>query len=95
MRDAGPAHLESTVVRRGRSTVVHLISYCPVRRTEGLDIVEDPSPLVDLPLSVRLPRKPKRALLAPDGVELPFTYSDGYAHVSVTVPDGHAMVVFE
>ena len=95
IRDEGPTKLETTVVRKGRRTVVHLLSFCPERRAEGLDIVEDPLPLVDMPISVKLPRKPKRAYLAPAETELEFDYADGYAHAKVTVLDGHAMLVFE
>jgi hypothetical protein len=46
-------------------------------------------------LSVKLARKPKRALLAPDEQDLDFDYRDSCAHVRVTVLDGHATVVFE
>jgi hypothetical protein len=95
MRAGGPAHLETTVVARPGRTVVHLVSFLPERRAEGLDIVEDPFPLVDVPVSVRLDSAPKRAFLAPDEHELPFEYRDGYAHVSVTELTGHTMVVFD
>ena len=88
-------HLEATVVRKGKRTVVHLLSYLPCRRTDRLDIVEDPFPIVDMPLWVKLPKKPTRAYLAPAGTELECDYEDGYAHVRVTEMDGHVMVVFE
>lgn len=95
VRDCGPAHLEATVVRKGKRTVVHLLSYLPCRRTDKLDIVEDPFPIVDMPLWVKLPKKPKRAFLAPAETELECDYENGYAHVRVTEMDGHTMVVFE
>lgn len=95
VRDSGPAHLEATVVQKDGRIVVHLISFCPVRKVEGLDIVEDAFPLVDMPLSVKLPQAPRRVFLAPSGEELPFEYRDGRAHVKVTCLDGHTMVVFE
>ena len=95
LRDDGPAHLETTVMRCGDRTVVHLISYCPVRRTEDLDIVENPTPIVGLNLSVKLDREPDRVLLAPEGKELEFRYENGYAQVSVSVLEGHGMIVFE
>ncbi|MCX7048893.1 MAG: beta-galactosidase trimerization domain-containing protein [Candidatus Sumerlaeota bacterium] len=95
IRCEGPAHLETSVLRKGRSVIAHLISYCPARRVENLDIVEEPFPLVDMPLAVRFSAKPRRIILAPSGKELPFDYKDGYARLRVTVPDGHAMVVVE
>lgn len=95
VRDSGPSHLEATVVERTDSVVVHLLSYAPVRRTRDLDLIEEPFPLIDTSISVRLPSPPRRALLAPSGAELPFTWSEGRAEVTVTCLDGHTMVVFE
>lgn len=94
LRDGGPSKLETTVVRKGESTVVHLLCFSPERRADGLDIVEDAFPLVDMPLSVRLDRAPERVFLAPHEEDLPFEYRDGRAHVRVTMTEGHRMVVF-
>jgi hypothetical protein len=95
IRDQGPAHLEATAVRRDHTTIIHLISFLPSRQAENLDIVHDPFPLVNMPISIRLDAAPSRLTLQPAGLELPFTYSDGYAHTTVTLLDGHAMLVFE
>ncbi|HEY3283902.1 MAG TPA: alpha-amylase family protein [Armatimonadota bacterium] len=95
LRDGGPGHLETTVVRKGDTTVVHLLSFYPCHRTSDMDIIEDPIPLENMPLSVKLDRAPKHALLAPTGTELPFTYRDGRAEVIVSTTEGHVMVVFE
>jgi hypothetical protein len=95
IRAGGPVHLEATALRKGRTTVVHLISFLPSRQAENLDIVHDPFPLVDVPVSVRLEGAPRRASLQPRGQALDITYEDGYAHVRVTVLDGHAMLVLE
>lgn len=93
VRDEGPTKLETTVIRTAEATVVHLLSFIPERRADGLDIVEDPFPLVDMPIAVKLDQAPSRVLLAPAELELPFEYRDGYAHTRVTVLDGHAMLV--
>jgi len=95
IRDGGPAHLEATAVRKGKTTVVHLLSFVPSRHAEGMDMIHDPFPLVDMPLSVRLDRAPRRATLQPAGKGLPVEYADGYASVRVTCLDGHTMVVLE
>jgi hypothetical protein len=100
LRDAGPAHLETTVLMRKSGkraqTIVHLISYIPSRTAlEGLDLVYDPIPLVDMPIAVRVDAEPSRVTLQPAGQSLPFTYTDGYAHTRVTVLDGHALLVVE
>lgn len=95
VRADGPAHLETSVVRKGRRTVVHLISFTAVRKAEGLDIVEDPFPLVNLPLAIRHDKQPRRVVIAPAGEDIPFTYQDGYVRVSVTSLTGHTMAVVE
>jgi hypothetical protein len=95
IRDNGPTKLETTVIQKGKTTIVHLISFYPERRADDLDIVEDVLPLVDTRISVKLPKAPKRATLQPHGVELTCEYADGYAEVSVTLLDGHGMLVFE
>ena len=95
IRAGHPAHLETSVVRQGRRTVVHLLSYIPMRRCEQLDIIEDAVPLVDMPLAVNLARPPRRAVLVPTGEQLPFEYKDGYAQVRISTAAGHVLVVFE
>jgi hypothetical protein len=95
IRDQGPIHLEATVVRAPGRTVVHLISYIPARHADNLDMVHDPVPLVEMPISVRTDKKPQRVMLQPKGQELEFSFSDGYVHTRATVLDGHAMLVIE
>ncbi len=74
---------------------MHLVSFLPSRQADNLDIVHDPFPLVDMPISVRLDAAPSRVTLQPAAQDLPFAYSDGYAHTRVTVLEGHAMLVVE
>jgi len=95
LRADGPSKLETTVIRKESSLVVHLLSFCPERRTEDLDIVEDPFPLVDMPIAVKFDKKPARVFLAPKEQDLPFEYRDGYVYTRVTVLDGHAMLVLQ
>lgn len=94
VRAEGPSRLETTVVSKGSAIVVHLLSFAPERRAEGLDIVEDALPLVDVPIEVRLAKQPRSVRLEPHGRDLPFEYCDGYARVRVTLLDGHGMLVF-
>jgi len=95
LRTGGPTKLETTVVRRGADTMVHLMSFSPERRAEGLDIVEDAIPLVDVPVAVKVAAPPRRVFLAPGEQELAFTCEGGYAHTHVTVLYGHAILVLE
>jgi hypothetical protein len=93
IRDEGPSKLETTVVRKGDSLVVHLLSFNPERRADGLDIVEDPLPIVDMPIAVKTDKEPRRVFLAPNERNLLFEYRNGYVHTKVTVLDGHALLV--
>lgn len=92
---SGPSGLETSVMRQEGRTVVHLLYYPIERRAANLDLIEDIIPLHNLEVSLRLPAEPSCVYLAPDGQQLPFTWSDG--QVTTTVPEmqGHAMVVFE
>jgi hypothetical protein len=95
LRAGGPVHLETSVVETGTATAVHLLSFVPARLAGDLDLVNDPFPLVDVEVALRLEAAPARATLQPAGQELSFSYQDGYASTRVTVLDGHALVVFE
>ncbi len=96
----GPKHAEITVTtqqvgRNHQRTIVHVLSFVPARRTPTLDIVEEPTPLVNAKLSLMLPRAPEQVTLQPVGEALPFEYVNGRAVVSLTSTRGHDMMVFE
>ena len=93
IRDDGPAHLEATVVKSEADTVVHLVSFIPVRRAEGLDVVDSAVPVVGLNPQIRQDMAPARVTLQPEGRKLEFVYRDGYVHTNVSFTQGHAMVV--
>ena len=82
-------------MRQGRMTVLHLLHFPAERRARDLDIVESAAPLLNVTVSVSLPRKPARAYLAPSRQELPCTWSAGRAELTVPRVDGHQMVVFQ
>jgi hypothetical protein len=94
IRDNGPAHLETSVIKKARQTIVHLISFYPQRKTE-LEIVENPFPIVDMKLSVKIAKKPKRVFSAPKETDIPFEYKNGRCEIKITFLDGHKMIVFE
>lgn len=92
---AGPSRLETTVVQTNTHLAIHLLSFSSERRAEGLDVVEDAIPLVDMPLAIRCPAAPSKATLQPMGRALPLEYQNGYAHTRVTLTDGHGLVVLD
>ncbi|MFT3784873.1 MAG: alpha-L-fucosidase [Tepidisphaeraceae bacterium] len=90
-----PSHVELTVTKHDARHVVHVLSYAPQRRTPKLDLVEEPTPLVEVSVSLRLDRKPAKVTQQPAGLDLPFSYADGYATVKLTSNNGHDLLVFE
>lgn len=97
LRVKAPTSTEATVMHQESTnrTVVHLLQYCPERRANGLDLLEDIVPLHDVPVSLKLAKKPGKVYLAPEGQELHFTYANGRADVKIPVVAGHSMIVFE
>ena len=95
LRVEAPTSTEATVMRQMNRTIVHLLQYCPERRTDKLDIVEDIVPLYDVPMSLKLAKKPKRVYSVPDEEEIPFDFADGRVNLLVPEVSGHAMICFE
>lgn len=103
VRAGGPVHLETSVVRTPNALVVHLLSFLSTRVADvpgisrhgqqGLDLIEDPFPLVAVAVAIRSEREPQTVALEPHGEVLEFTWRDGYVHTVVTVLSGHAMIV--
>jgi len=91
----GPSSLEATLTRQGSRTIIHLLYYCPERRTPTLDIVEDIVPLYAVPLSLKIARKPASVYLAPGGEKLEFAYALGRLEITVPEIRGHQMIVVE
>ena len=75
------------------ATVAHVLSYAPERRAEGMDIIEEPIPLVDVPVSIRMDSEPYDVSVQPHGEPLGYRYENGYLHMKLTLLDGHAMIV--
>ncbi|MCK5172272.1 MAG: beta-galactosidase trimerization domain-containing protein, partial [Planctomycetes bacterium] len=74
--------------------VVHLLYGPPIQRGR-CEVIEDLPVLYNVPVSVNLPEKVKKAVLVPDMQELAISEKDG--KLSVTVPkfQCHCAVVFE
>jgi hypothetical protein len=51
--------------------------------------------LVDVDVQIAIDTQPRSAALQPAGTPLPLHWSDGIASTTVTVLDGHAMIVLE
>lgn len=96
LRVCAPTTTEATVMRQAKEgrTIVHLLQYCPERRTKELDLVEDIVPLHNVGVDLALAKAPKQVYLAPSKQTLPFHYEAGRCTVNVPVVTGHEMIVF-
>lgn len=79
----------------GQRWVNHLLYASPVRRGEGVEIIEDLIPLINTEVSIAANEPVQAVYLEPQHTELPFTQADG--RVSYTVPlwSCHQMIVLQ
>ena len=84
-----------TVTRQGSRHVVHLLFAHTTVRGKKTEVIEDAVPVINVPVSLRLPEAPRKVYLAPEETPIPFEW-DG-ARVTFTVPQVllHQMVVCE
>ena len=75
--------------------VVHLLYASPVKRGDGVEVIEDLLPIMDTSVVLRLSQTVKRVSLAPQGDPIPF--EPGVGVVSFTVPrfECHQMVLVD
>ena len=73
----------------------HLLYAIPVKRGEGIEIIEDIVPVYDIDVTLDLPKEIKNVYLAPQKTEIPFTCEDGKVSFTVDKVDCHQMVVLE
>ncbi len=74
----------------------HLLYGVPVKRGNGVEVIEDLLPVYDVQVSVQVgEKKVKRVFLAPDKEEIPFTQTG--AVISYTIPKliNHQLVILE
>jgi hypothetical protein len=95
IKDEGPSHLETSVIKNGKNIIVHLLSFYSQRKAENMDIIEDSIPIIDMFLSVKIPQRPKRVFYAPEEKNITFEYINGRVEFKVSFFTGHTMVVFE
>ncbi|MCA0753548.1 beta-galactosidase trimerization domain-containing protein [Paenibacillus sp. N4] len=75
--------------------VNHLLYASPVRRGDGVEVIEDIVPLYDVGVSVRTSHRVKNVYLAPQMSPLPFECEDRTVHYTVPKLECHQMVVMD
>ena len=75
-----------------KRNILHLLFSHTTVRGKSTEVIEDTVPLFNVKCSVKYQSQPSKISTVPDGTELEFTYSDGYAEFSVPKVDIHQMI---
>lgn len=90
-----PAQGVATLMGQSGRQICHLLYASPVKRGNGVEIIEDILPVYDISVSIRTDKNIRRVYLAPQMEEIPFTYENGRVTVQIKKLECHQMVVFE
>jgi hypothetical protein len=90
VRHNGPSTLAVSLLEQSEKQryTAHFLSYIPVRKSASIDIIEERTVLRDITVELNLPKAVRKAILVPEGKELPLKAG------SVTIPviDGYAIL---
>ncbi len=75
-----------------KRNVLHLLFAHTTVRGRNTEVIEDTVPLYNVKCSIKLEKQPARIKTVPDGIDLNFTYTNGYAEFTVPYVDIHQMV---
>lgn len=75
--------------------VANLVYASPIKRGNGVEVIEELVPLNNIVISVKLPEKVKRVYRGTDRSKLAFTQNDGTVNVKLDKFTCHESVVFE
>ena len=75
--------------------VCHLLYASPVKRGDGVEVIEDILPLYDTAVSLDVPRPVTRVSLVPQGAALPFSQADGVIEYRLPKWECHQMVALD
>jgi hypothetical protein len=81
--------------KKERRLVNHLLYASPVKRGNGIEIIEDILPVYDIECQVRPGKEIKKVYLAPQMEEIPFTQENGLVCYTVEKLWNHQIVVLD
>ncbi len=92
-----PAQGVTTLMdQKSRHRFVHHLLYAsPVKRGQGIEVIEDILPVYDIQVTVKPGKAIQKVYLAPQMTEIPFTVQDGAVTYTVDKIENHQMVVLE
>ncbi len=101
IKPVGPGWAEFSLSQQAQTdnrptrSIVHVVCYHPRRSMQSIPHVDQSSPTSGLAFWLRADSPPDRVYLAPEDEELPYTFSDGYIHVTLPPVGAHTVVVIE
>ena len=90
-----PAQGIVTLMKQSDRLICHLLYASPVKRGNGIEVIEDIVPIYNVELAIKTNRKINKVYLAPQKEDIDFTYENGYISVKLDKIECHQMVVFE
>ena len=90
-----PAQGIVTLMKQNDRLICHLLYASPVKRGNGIEVIEDIVPIYNVELAIKTNRKINKVYLAPQKEDIDFTYDNGYISVKLAKIECHQMVVFE
>ena len=90
-----PAQGIVTLMKQSDRLICHLLYASPVKRGNGIEVIEDIVPIYNVELAIKTDRKINKVYLAPQKEDIDFTYDNGYISVKLDKIECHQMVVFE
>ena len=90
-----PAQGIVTLMKQSDRLICHLLYASPVKRGNGIEVIEDIVPIYNVELAIKTDKKINKVYLAPQKEDIDFTYDDGYISVKLDKIECHQMVVFE
>lgn len=90
-----PAQGIVTLMKQSDRLICHLLYASPVKRGNGIEVIEDIVPIYNVELAIKTDKKINKVYLAPQKEDIDFTYENGYISVKLDKIECHQMVVFE
>ena len=90
-----PAQGIVTLMKQNDRLICHLLYASPVKRGNGIEVIEDILPIYNVELAIKTDKKINKVYLAPQKEDIDFTYENGYISVKLDKIECHQMVVFE
>lgn len=84
-----------SLTEQKNKTICHVLYVTPVKRGNGIEVIEDIVPLHDVFVSIKHSANVKRVYLVMADKEIPFSFADGKVSITIPVVENHEIIVIE